>query len=873
MSFNEEELINMEDASFNAKKDEEKVEEKASKKPAKKKVTKKDLDEAMLANAKSSSEGLASVETEGYFKDENGNILKNLEQVLHDSMIPYAEYVIMDRALPRVEDGLKPVQRRVLYSMYELGLTPDKPTRKCAKIVGDVVGQYHPHGDSSVYGTLVRLAQDFNMREVLVFGQGNFGSVDGDGPAAYRYTEARLAPLALEMLKDIDKNTVHWSKNYDDTRDEPDTLPSRFPNILVNGAMGIAVGLATNIPTHNLAECIDACCALIDKPSMTTTELMKYIKGPDFPTGGIIIGGEGLKQAYETGRGKILIRAKTHMEKEKDKDVIVIDEFPYQVNKAECLKKIGMLKESNKDLLSGIGEIRDESDRHGIRAVIYLKKDAEPEKILNYLFKNTDLQISYGINMVAIADAKPRQMGIKQILSYYVVYQKDIILRRTKYDLEMAEDRAHILEGLLIAIKNIDAVIKIIKTSKSTTEAKQRLREKFFLSDKQAQAILDMRLARLTNLEVNKLVAELNDLKEKIARFKQIVGSVKLQYQIVKDEMQAIKRANKSPRLTTVLKDEKAFEISEEQELKAIKDVYVCYSERGALKKIFEKSFNVSSRSCASTSTLNEVHKFIIKTKTDSSVVLFSNLGNCYTVQIDDILEARWKDRGTLMNDLFGDYEKHEQIVAMFDAKALNGKTLVFTTQNGLIRKTKFDDIASKKAVVSCYKAKDDDKLVNVEIFAKDRTMLFVTKQGIVLNANIYDVPTQSKTSAGVKGINLSQGDSVIYTSLVTENDSVICVTNKCYAKAVKMTEIGVLGRNRKGVKLLSFSADSGTELVYAHKKLAETFEVVAFDEKDKPSFVSTDNIANESRTTKGKSFADKKGTRIKTAYTYLWKE
>ena len=873
MSFNEEELINMEDASFNAKKDEEKVEEKASKKPAKKKVTKKDLDEAMLANAKSSSEGLASVETEGYFKDENGNILKNLEQVLHDSMIPYAEYVIMDRALPRVEDGLKPVQRRVLYSMYELGLTPDKPTRKCAKIVGDVVGQYHPHGDSSVYGTLVRLAQDFNMREVLVFGQGNFGSVDGDGPAAYRYTEARLAPLALEMLKDIDKNTVHWSKNYDDTRDEPDTLPSRFPNILVNGAMGIAVGLATNIPTHNLAECIDACCALIDKPSMTTTELMKYIKGPDFPTGGIIIGGEGLKQAYETGRGKILIRAKTHMEKEKDKDVIVIDEFPYQVNKAECLKKIGMLKESNKDLLSGIGEIRDESDRHGIRAVIYLKKDAEPEKILNYLFKNTDLQISYGINMVAIADAKPRQMGIKQILSYYVVYQKDIILRRTKYDLEMAEDRAHILEGLLIAIKNIDAVIKIIKTSKSTTEAKQRLREKFFLSDKQAQAILDMRLARLTNLEVNKLVAELNDLKEKIARFKQIVGSVKLQYQIVKDEMQAIKRANKSPRLTTVLKDEKAFEISEEQELKAIKDVYVCYSERGALKKIFEKSFNVSSRSCAPTSTLNEVHKFIIKTKTDSSVVLFSNLGNCYTVQIDDILEARWKDRGTLMSDLFGDYEKHEQIVAMFDSKALNGKTLVFTTQNGLIRKTKFDDIASKKTVVSCYKAKDDDKLVNVEIFAKDKTMLFVTKQGIVLNANVDDVPTQSKTSAGVKGINLSQGDSVIYTSLVTENDSVICVTNKCYVKAVKLTEIGVLGRNRKGVKLLSFSADSGTELVYAHKKLAETFEIVAFDEKDKPSFVSTDNIANESRTTKGKSFADKKGTKIKTAYTYLWKE
>lgn len=835
----------------------------------KKKSSKKLKEEQILANEKSEAEGLASVETDGYFRDEEGNFLKNLEQVLHDSMIPYAEYVIMDRALPRVEDGLKPVQRRILYAMNELGLTPDKPYRKSAKIVGDVIGAYHPHGDSSVYNAMVRLAQNFNMREVLVDGHGNFGSVDGDGAAAYRYTEARLAPLALDLLKDIDKNTVHWSKNYDDTRDEPDTLPGRFPNLLVNGATGIAVGLATNIPTHNLGECIDACCAIIDKPEMTTSELMKYIKGPDFPTGGIILGGTGLKQAYETGRGKILIRAKTHLEKDRDKDVIVVDEFPYQVNKAELLKHIAELKDQNKDMLSGIGEIRDESDRKGVRAVICMKKDAETDKILNYLFKNTDLQVSYGINMVAICGGKPKQMGIKEILLNYTAYQREIVEKRTKFDKESAEDRAEILRGLLIAIKNIDEVIKIIKTSGSTTEARERLKQKFYLTEKQAQAILDMRLARLTSLEVNKIVDELTELNKKIEEYKEILASKKRQYQVVKDEMTAIKNAHKSPRKTAVVKDERTFEIASDDELKPIKDVYICYSERNALKKIYEKGFNVSSRSCAQNSTLNEVHKFIVKTKTNVKIVLFTSFGNMLKVDIDKILEARWKDRGTLISDLFVGYQKNEKIVGMFAEDEIDKKELLFVTDSGLVRKTKYQELVSAKDMSVCYKIKDSEKLVSVIKNESDKTMLFATQNGIVLNANIDDVPLQSKSSSGVKGIKLAENDKVVGVFLVSQNDTLVCATDMCFAKKIDVSEFSVLGRNCKGIKLLSLG-ENGKKLLYCNK-VESTFEIFAIDSKEKPYYISTDNLNKESRASKGKSFAGKKGTKVVDVLTYLW--
>ena len=416
-------------------------------------------------------------------------ITSPLEDVLHRSMIPYAEYVILDRALPRVEDGLKPVQRRILYDMYEMGITPDKGYKKSARVVGDCLAKYHPHGDTSVYDAMVRLAQPYNMRNTLVDGHGNFGSIDGDSAAAMRYTEVKLQPLALELVTDIDKDTVNWQLNFDDSTKEPETLPGRFPNLLVNGATGIAVGLATNIPTHNLAEVIDGAVAYLDNPKITLEEMMKIVKGPDFPTGGYIIAGNDLKTAYETGKGKIQIRAKIKVENaENGKKNLVITEIPFQVNKAQLLSKIASLQEANKDILGGISDIADESDRFGMRAVIKLKRDVNPKPILDFLFKNTQLQISYGINMVAIADGKPKLMGLLEILKYYVEYQISVILRRTKFDLNKAKERAHVLEGLIIAVTNIDEVIKIIKNSPDTATARQNLRKRFDLSEKQAQA-------------------------------------------------------------------------------------------------------------------------------------------------------------------------------------------------------------------------------------------------------------------------------------------------------------------------------------------------------------------------------------------------
>ena len=488
--------------------------------------------------------------------NEKGIIYKSMSEVLHDSMIPYTECVVMDRALPRVEDGLKPVQRRILYSMLELGVTPDKPYRKSARIVGDCLGKYHPHGDSSVYDAMCRMAQNWVLRAPLVDGHGNFGSIDGDSPAAMRYTETRLTPLAMELMRDLEKDTVRWSLNFDDTLKEPDMFPGRFPNLLINGASGIAVGVATNIPPHNLGEVIDGVVAYINNPNIKIDAMMKIIKAPDFPSGGEIISNDdGLEQAYRTGKGKIIIRAKVSIKKNGDKPSLIITELPYQVNKAQLLQKIAELKEENKEKLSAVTEIRDESDRNGMRAVIKLKKDADPKKILEYLFKATNLQISYGINMVAIAGGKPKLLNLLEIVSYYAQYQREIIVRRTKYDLNVAKERAHIVEGLLIAIKNIDEVIKIIKKSASVSEAKQKLRDKFSLSEKQAQAILDMRLARLVHLEVNKLEEELAELKKKIKEYEEILASKKAQYEVVKKEILEIKKNYNSARKSHILGD------------------------------------------------------------------------------------------------------------------------------------------------------------------------------------------------------------------------------------------------------------------------------------------------------------------------------
>ncbi|MBQ9370142.1 MAG: DNA topoisomerase 4 subunit A, partial [Clostridia bacterium] len=473
---------------------------------------------------------------------------KTVEQVLHESMIPYSEYVILDRALPRVEDGLKPVQRRILYSMYELGVTHDKPHKKCARIVGECLGKYHPHGDTSVYDALVRLAQSFNMSEPLVDGHGNFGSVDGDSAAAMRYTEARLAPIAQEMLRDIEKETVTFSLNFDDTLKEPDMLPGRFPNLLVNGASGIAVGLATNIPTHNLNEVIDGAVAMIDNPHIKLEELMTIIKGPDFPTGGILFAGEELRQAYETGKGKVTIAARMHIEKEGDKKSIVITELPYQVNKSKLLQKINELRESRKEPFVQIADILDESDRQGLRATIKLKRDADADRIVKLLLKHTDLQTNFGINMVVIADGKPRLMGLKEILKYYLDYQRTLIQRRTRFDLNAAKERDEILRGLLIAIRNIDEVIAIIKGAKNVNEAKDNLRQRFTLSEKQANAIVEMKLRRLTNLETDEIVNEIEELRKKIEYLTKVLGSTRMQFSVVKEELLDIKKRYKRVR-------------------------------------------------------------------------------------------------------------------------------------------------------------------------------------------------------------------------------------------------------------------------------------------------------------------------------------
>ena len=516
-------------------------------------------------------------------------IQKTMEDVMHDSMIPYSEHVILERALPRVEDGLKPVQRRILYTMHELGNTPDKPHRKCARIVGDCLGKYHPHGDSSVYDALTRMAQPFVMRGMLVDGHGNFGSIDGDSPAAMRYTEARMTELAMVMLRDIDKDTVDFHLNFDDTQREPDLLPGRYPNLLVNGASGIAVGLATNIPPHNLGEAIDGAIALIDNPKLTTQELMQYIPAPDFPTGGILAGDGELLQAYETGRGKLQVRAKVHIEDgTAGRKLIVMDEMPYQVNKAALLEKILRVSEEKKNLFSGIYDIRDESDRMGMRAVVEVKRDVDVDKLLTALYKYSDMQVTFGVNMVAIAGGKPVQMGLKRMLEYYIEHQKNVVTRRTRYELAQAEARAHILEGLIIAVDNLDEVIRLIRSSKTPKEAKIKLVERFQLTEIQAQAILDMRLQRLTNLEVVNLRQEYAELCKRIAGYKAILASEKKLMNVIKKELLEVRESHADARRTQIVPSFDALVI--EEEVAPPDEMRVLLTRNGFIKRMAPKA-------------------------------------------------------------------------------------------------------------------------------------------------------------------------------------------------------------------------------------------------------------------------------------------
>lgn len=784
-------------------------------------------------------------------------IMKSMEEVMHESMLPYSEYVILDRALPRVEDGLKPVQRRILYTMHELGIRHDTPYRKCARIVGDCLGKYHPHGDSSVYGALVRLAQPFNMNAPLVDGQGNFGSVDGDGAAAMRYTEARLTALSLELLRDLDKDTVRWSCNFDDTLKEPDMLPGRFPNLLVNGASGIAVGLATNIPPHNLAETIDGVCAYIDKPTMSLKEMMKIIKGPDFPTGGYVIGGDELVKAYETGKGKITLRAKLHIESDdNDKKLIVIDELPYQVNKSALLESILKLKEEKKGPLLFIQDITDESDRNGMRAVIKVKKDGDVNAILNLLYKGTNLSTSFGINMVAIADGKPQQMGLFDIIAYYVDYQREIIVRRTKFELEAAKKREHILEGLVIAVENIDEVVKVIKNSSSTTDARERLRKRFDLSEVQAQAILDLRLARLTHLEVFKLEQELREVRALVAKLQAILASKKLQMETVKTEMQQIKKQFKEGRKTAVLNDVSAYVVPDESQGKPTEDVVVAINALGHLKKMMVKNFSMATKDFTDNSTKKEICSSIVRTDTDHRLYCFTNKGNCYKVDVDSIPDGKWRDVGAPLSKVFaGALEDERVLYALNIEDALPSGSLLFYTRSGMVKKSEWKELGVVKSAFQVCKVNDGDEIIGIEQYEPGSSLMFVTQKGMCLNADMSDIPLQGRIAAGVKGIQLTDGDKCVFIRQVTNEGEIVLITNRGFGKRVICADIDVMGRYRKGVKIIDFGKtrpSNGDSIVFA-SYVKEPYKIVIEAEDGYMMAFSTEDISIQNRTHAGK--------------------
>lgn len=772
------------------------------------------------------------------------------EEVMHNSMLPYSENVILDRALPRVEDGLKPVQRRILYSMYEMGITPDKPYKKCARIVGDCLGKYHPHGDSSVYGALVRMAQPFAMGMKLVDGHGNFGSVDGDGAAAMRYTEARMAPLALELLRDLDKETVSWAPNFDDSLEEPTILPGRFPNLLVNGANGIAVGLATNIPTHNMAESIDAVVAMIDNPSITTAELLKVFKGPDFPTGGFIVPVDSLESIYETGKGRIKIRSRLHIEDDDNgKKNIVITELPYQVNKAELLTKIADLREANKDLLSGISDIVDESDKQGMRAVIKLKKDAPVDKIVAFLMKKSNLEIGYSVNIVAIAGGKPEQLGLRDILKYYIAYQREIIVKRTTFDLKAAKARAEIVKGLLVAIANIDEVIAIIKTSETTAKAKATLRERFDLSDEQAQAILDMRLKALARLEVGKLEEELQRLEKLIAKLTAILGSKTKQYAVVKEEILEIKKNNPSPRLSVILgaEDLGKVDLPTAEEAVAYREGVFVLNDAGTIRFMSQKSYSLALKDMSQYGEA-ELPKQVLHVNNKGSLFAFTNRGNLVKIDVTSLPEKRWREKGVTIGSLNPEVSTGESAVKAFFFDSTPVGEFLFFTKQGMVKRTDVAEYTNTKAFVNAIILGEGDSLLSVELVDDEKNVFEVTEDGQCLLYNPLEVPLQGRKAGGVKGVKLGDGDSIAYGGLIEEEGEVLVVTTTGYTKRVISSTLEPTSRYLKGVKIVELDK---SKVKYVN--IVKDPYDIAVVTGGKTYILNTEDVRIDTRTTKGK--------------------
>lgn len=744
--------------------------------------------------------------------EENNRILPiEIAEEMKKSYIDYSMSVIVGRALPDVRDGLKPVHRRILYSMNELNLTPDKPYRKSARIVGDVLGKYHPHGDSAVYLAMVRMAQDFATRGLLVDGHGNFGSVDGDSPAAMRYTEAKMTKLSLELLRDIEKETVDFEPNFDGTLKEPSVLPSRYPNLLVNGSNGIAVGMATSIPPHNLGEVIDATVHLIDNEECSVEDLMQFIKGPDFPTAALIMGKENIAEAYRTGRGKVKVRARAVIEElPKGKQQIVVTEIPYQVNKAKLVERIAELVKDKK--IEGISDLRDESNRNGMRIVIELKRDVNANIVLNNLYKHSQMEDTFSVIMLALVNGQPKVLNLKQILYHYVQHQKDVVTRRTKFELNKAEARAHILEGLRIALDNIDAVISLIRASKTTQEAKAGLIEKFGLTDIQAQAILDMRLQRLTGLERDKIEAEYEELIKKINRLKEILANERLLLNVIKEEMLIIKENYADERRTEIRHAEGEIDM---RDLIDDEEIAITLTHFGYIKRLPADTYKSQKRGGRGISALTtreeDFVKHLVSTTTHSRLLFFTNKGRVFRLNAYEIPEGKRQAKGTAIVNLLqlGPNEKIATLLAI-DEKDEN-KYLLLATKNGIVKKTNCEEFKNiNKSGLIAIGLREDDELIGVKVTDGNKDVLLVTKEGMSIRFDENDIRPMGRTAMGVKGITLSNEDKVVSMSLCEEGTDVLVVSENGFGKRTDINEYRTQIRAGKGIKTYNIAEKTG---------------------------------------------------------------
>lgn len=737
----------------------------------------------------------------------------NLTKEMKTSFIDYAMSVIVARALPDVRDGLKPVHRRILYGMNELGVTPDKPHKKSARITGDVMGKYHPHGDSSIYEAMVRMAQWWSYRYMLVDGHGNFGSMDGDGAAAQRYTEARMSKIALEMLRDINKNTVDFVDNYDANEREPLVLPARFPNLLVNGATGIAVGMATNIPPHNLGETIDAVKLVMDNPEVTTKDLMEVLPGPDFPTGALVMGKSGIHKAYETGKGSIVLRSRTEIEETKTgRERIVVTEFPYMVNKTKVHEHIVRLVQEKR--IEGITAVRDESNREGVRFVIEVKRDASANVILNNLFKMTQMQTNFGFNMLAIQNGVPKILSLRQILDAYIEHQKEVVVRRTRFDKEKAEARAHILEGLLIALDHIDEVIRIIRASETDAEAQAELMSKFKLSERQSQAILDMRLRRLTGLERDKIQSEYDDLLALIADLSDILAKPERVSQIIKEELDEVKRKFGDQRRTELMVGEVLS--LEDEDLIEESDVLITLSNKGYIKRLDQAEFTAQKRGGRGVQGTgvkdDDFVRELVSTSTHDHLLFFTNKGRVYRLKGYEIPEYGRTAKGLpVVNLLKLDEGESIQTIINVESERSDDAYLFFTTRHGIVKRTSVKEFANiRQNGLKALNLKDEDELINVLLTEEETDIIIGTKFGYAVRFNQSAVRGMSRIATGVKGVNLREGDTVVGASVITDQDEVLIITEKGYGKRTVATEYPTKGRGGKGMKTANVAEKNG---------------------------------------------------------------